>query len=277
MVRKPVVAGVFYPIGEEMLMKTIEDSFLGPLGPGRLPERSKSILPRPIGAIVPHAGYVYSGQVAAWTYEKLASIGKPKTVIIMGPNHTGYGPPVSVFPDGKWITPLGEVEVDSDAAQLILENSDVAQADTSAHMMEHSIEVQLPFLQYIYKDGFKIVPITMMDQSPKAADDLSRAINRYITIHPPTLVMASTDLNHYEDHKTTSEKDKLIIQAIEQMDPRLLYSSVYEAGVSMCGYGPVAVLLLLNLGKPKILKHATSGEVSGDYLEVVGYLSAIFE
>ncbi len=277
MVRKPVVAGMFYPSSKDELLLSIEAAFLGPLGPGKLPEKNNEPLSKPYGIISPHAGYVYSGQVAAWAYYELSRKGKPQTAILIGPNHTGYGKPVSVYPSGKWQTPLGELEVDENAVQIILENSDLASSDTAAHTMEHSLEVQLPFLQYIYGNDVKIVPITMLDQSPKTAADLSKAISVYLSLYPNTVIIASTDLNHYDDHETTVKKDELVIEAIESEDPRILYTAIYEANVSMCGYGPVATLMLLNLGRVKILKHATSGEISGDLLEVVGYLSAIYE
>lgn len=277
MVRKPIVAGTFYPSKKEDLLFSIENAFLGPLGPGKLPEKTKEPISKPYGIIVPHAGYVYSGQIAAWAYYELSKKGEPQTAILIGPNHTGYGKSVSIYPSGRWQTPLGELEVDENAVQIILENSDMASSDTTAHKMEHSLEVQLPFLQYIYGNDLKIVPITILDQSPKTATDLSKAVSVYLSLYPKTIVIASTDLNHYDDHETTVNKDKLVIEAIESGDPRILYTVIYEANVSMCGYGPVATLMLLNLGRVRILKHATSGEASGDFLEVVGYLSAIYE
>ena len=275
--RNPAVAGVFYPSGRKMLIDTIEDLFLGPLGPGKLPEVSENPLEKPVGLISPHAGYMYSGQVAAWGFYELAKKGKPKTVIIMGPNHTGYGPRVSVFSSGVWETPLGDVKIDEEAVRIISEHSEVVSFDTSAHVMEHSLEVQIPFLQFLYGDSFKIVPIVFKDQSPTVARDLSRAISRYLSFNHSTLVIASTDLNHYEDQETTLKKDSAIVKAIESGNPMLLYSTVYDLDVSMCGVGPVATLMMIQLGKPKVLKHATSGDVSGDYLEVVGYLSVIYE
>ncbi len=277
MKRNPAVSGVFYPSGKKMLLDTIEDLFLGPLGPGKVPEVSNEALEKPVGLISPHAGYMYSGQVAAWGFHELAEKGKPKTVIIMGPNHTGYGPRVSVFPNGVWETPLGEVEIDEEAVRIISEYSEVISSDTSAHVMEHSIEVQIPFLQYLYGDSFKIVPIVMKDQSPSVAKDLSAAISRYLSLNHSTVIIASTDLNHYEDQETTIRKDSAVIEAIESGNPMMLYSTVYDLDVSMCGVGPVATLMMLQIGKPRVLKHATSGDVSGDYLEVVGYLSVIYD
>jgi AmmeMemoRadiSam system protein B len=276
-IRKSVVAGVFYPSGKNMLIDTIQDLFLGPLGPGDVPKVNPDPLEKPTGLISPHAGYMYSGQVAAWGYHELARKGAPKTAILIGPNHTGYGPRVSVYPEGSWETPLGNVEIDEEAVRILLENSEYLSSDTSAHMMEHSLEVQIPFLQFLYGDSFKIVPIVLKDQSPEIAKDLSYAISRYLSLNHSTVVIASTDLNHYEDQETTLRKDKAVIEAIESQNPAILYSAVYELEISMCGYGAVATLMMLDLGKPRVLKHATSGDVSGDYLEVVGYLSVIYD
>ncbi len=276
MIRKPAVAGVFYPSGKNMLLDTIKDLFLGPLGPGSIPEVSKERFKRPLGIISPHAGYVYSGQVAAWAFHEVAKFGRPTTAIILGPNHTGYGPEISVFPTGEWETPLGNVEIDEEAVRVITENSSMVQPDISAHILEHSLEVQIPFLQFLYGNSFRIVPITLKNQSPRAAKDLSFAISRYLNLNPSTLVIASTDLNHYEDQETTLRKDNLIIEAIEENNVEKLYRYVYEYEITMCGYGVVATLMMLNLGRVKVLKHATSGDVSGDRLEVVGYMSAIY-
>ncbi len=276
MIRKPAVAGVFYPSGKKMLLDTIKDLFLGPLGPGSVPEVTEKNFKKPVGIISPHAGYVYSGQVAAWAFHEVAKFGMPVTVIILGPNHTGYGPEISVFPTGEWETPLGSVEIDEEAVRVITENSSMVQPDISAHILEHSLEVQIPFLQFLYGNSFRIVPITLKNQAPRAAKDLSFAISRYLNLNPSTLVIASTDLNHYEDQETTLKKDKLIIEAIEENDVEKLYRYVYEYEITMCGYGVVATLMMLNLGRVKVLKHATSGDVSGDKLEVVGYMSAIY-
>ena len=276
MIRKPAVAGVFYPSGKNMLIDTIKDMFMGPLGPGSLPEVVEKSFERPVGIISPHAGYVYSGQVAAWAFHEIAKLGKPTTVIIIGPNHTGYGPAVSTFPAGEWETPLGSVEIDEEAIRVITENSSLVQVDISAHVLEHSLEVQIPFLQFLYGNTFKIVPITLKDQSPRTAKDLSFAISRYLSLNFSTLVIASTDLNHYEDQETTLKKDSLVIEAIEENDVEKLYRYIYEYDITMCGYGAVATLMMLELGRVKILKHATSGDISGDMMEVVGYMSAIY-
>lgn len=273
--RSPVVSGFFYPAKKDELLQHVRLCFLDrEIGPGSLPEPRPSPLESPVGLISPHAGYVYSGPVAAWGYLEVAKFGRPETVIVIGPNHTGLGKRVGVWRSGKWITPLGEVEVDEETADLILENSEYAEEDTLSHIREHSIEVQLPFLQFVFQN-FSIVPICLMDQGPKVSADLAKALKVVMERKKSVLIVASTDLNHYEDQNTTLRKDSLVIDAIEKGDANLLYAYLAQEDISVCGYGGIAVLLNLGFKERKVLKHATSGDVSGDYLEVVGYLSAI--
>ncbi|PLV58685.1 AmmeMemoRadiSam system protein B [Thermotoga sp. KOL6] len=275
MIRKPAVAGLFYPSRSDELIEMIKMCFLDErIGPGKLPGPVDLSLNKLLALVSPHAGYVYSGPVAAWGYLEVAKFGKPSLVVIVGPNHTGFGKSVGVWPNGFWETPLGAVPINEKAAQIILENSRYAEEDTLSHLREHSIEVQLPFLQFVFGD-FSFVPICLMDQSPMVAEDLAQAINTLSKEFEGTLVVASTDLNHYEDQKTTMRKDSYIIEAIEKRNPGMLYEYLVREDISMCGYGGVATVLNLKFQNSKILKHATSGDVSGDTLEVVGYLSAI--
>ena len=267
-IRQPVVAGSFYTASAKALSEEIEN-YLKNVPP-------KDDYGKPIGLISPHAGYMYSGQVAAYAYKQIEGM-EYDAVIVIAPSHRAYFPGASVDDKEGYRTPLGVIPVDIDIAKRIMDRSSLVSYYPQAHVEEHSLEVQLPFLQRLYGSSFKIVAITMLDQSPKASSDLSKALLRYITLNPSTLFIASTDLNHYDDHESTLKKDSLIIEAIEANDPRMLYSAVYESGVTMCGYGAVATLMLLEIGKPRVLKHATSGEVSGDFLEVVGYLSVIYE
>ncbi|MBR4396969.1 MAG: AmmeMemoRadiSam system protein B, partial [Methanobrevibacter sp.] len=171
MIRKPAVAGAFYPANPETLVKTIENCFLGDFGVGKIPEIGKfEGADYPINVMVPHAGYQYSGAVASHSYCKLVQNGFPEVFIILSPNHTGYGSEISVFNEGQWDTPLGSVDVDAGFADAIISKSDIATADFSAHIHEHSIEVQLPFLQYFSSD-FKIVPITIGYQNFSTSSD----------------------------------------------------------------------------------------------------------
>ena len=275
MKRKPAVAGLFYPSRRDELIEQIRMCFLDKrIGPGELPVPVETKLQNPIGLVSPHAGYIYSGPVAAWGFLEVAKFGEPSVVVIIGPNHTGLGRPVGVWPEGEWETPLGTVPVNQRAVEVILSNSRYAEEDFMSHIREHSIEVQIPFLQFVFGE-VSMVPICLMDQSPAVAEDLASALMKLAAEFPGVLIIASTDLNHYEDQRTTLRKDSYIIEAIKSNDPRLLYEYLVKEDISMCGYGGVATLLNMNFKNARILKHATSGDVSGDKLEVVGYLSAI--
>ncbi|AAD35181.1 hypothetical protein THMA_0083 [Thermotoga maritima MSB8] len=275
MKRKPAVAGLFYPSRRDELIEQIRMCFLDKrIGPGKLPGPVETKLQNPIGLVSPHAGYIYSGPVAAWGFLEAVKFGEPSVVVIIGPNHTGLGRPVGVWPEGEWETPLGTVPVNERAVEIVLSNSRYAEEDFMSHIREHSIEVQIPFLQFVFGE-VSIVPICLMDQSPAVAEDLASALAKLVAEFPGVLIIASTDLNHYEDQRTTLRKDSYIIEAIEGMDPSLLYEYLVREDISMCGYGGVATLLNMDFENVRILKHATSGDVSGDTLEVVGYLSAI--
>lgn len=275
MKRKPAVAGLFYPSRRDELIEQIRMCFLDKrIGPGELPGPVETKLQNPIGLVSPHAGYIYSGPVAAWGFLEAVKFGEPSVVVIIGPNHTGLGRPVGVWPEGEWETPLGTVPVNERAVEIVLSNSRYAEEDFMSHIREHSIEVQIPFLQFVFGE-VSIVPICLMDQSPAVAEDLASALAKLVAEFPGVLIIASTDLNHYEDQRTTLRKDSYIIEAIEGMDPSLLYEYLVREDISMCGYGGVATLLNMDFENVRILKHATSGDVSGDTLEVVGYLSAI--
>lgn len=206
-----------------------------------MPDPSETKLQSPIGFVSPHAGYIYSGPVAAWGFLEVAKFGEPSVVVIIGPNHTGLGRPVGVWPEGEWETPLGTVPVNQRAAEIILNSSRYAEEDFMSHIREHSIEVQIPFLQFVFGD-VSIVPICLMDQSPAVAEDLANALTKLVAEFPSVLIIASTDLNHYEDQRTTLRKDSYIMEAIRNKDPRLLYEYLVKEDISMCGYGGVATL-----------------------------------
>jgi AmmeMemoRadiSam system protein B len=275
--RKAVFAGQFYEADPEKLKDRIEWCFKHPLGPGSIPTPSSVRSKTSVGFISPHAGYVYSGPIAAHTYYYLAKEGRPDTFIILGPNHTGMGAAVAIWPDGVWETPLGRIEIDKELASEISENSNFAKLDTVAHSEEHSIEVQLPFLQYIF-NGFKIVPISMLYQSPETAKDLADAILKAVEdLQRDIIIIASTDMSHYEPHELAVKKDREALEKIVALDPEGLYSTVIERNITMCGVGPVMTLLYvarrLGSSKGEILKYATSGDVTGEMSWVVGYAS----
>ena len=274
-VRRAVVAGAFYPADPERLRRSIEGCFKHKLGPGRLPKPSTS--EREILAVVcPHAGYMYSGPVAAHSYLHLASEAKPDVVVIFGPNHTGFGGPVSMWGRGAWETPLGRVEVDETLANSIFESSDQIDMDESAHYREHSIEVQLPFLQYIYGDP-RIVPICMGFQDLETSREVGRAVAE-VASGQNILLLASTDMTHMESQSSANAKDRGAIERIVSMDEAALQKWVRSRRMSMCGYGPVSAALVaskkMGANKAEFLAYQTSGDITGDHSAVVGYMAA---
>jgi len=277
-VRRPVVAGAFYAGSPSSLRSQVEWCFKHELGPGEIPKPEDRPLEDLVALVCPHAGYMYSGPVAAHAYARLAREGKPDTVVILGPNHTGYGSAVSVWTDGAWRTPLGDVEVDSELAKAIVNGAKIITADEEAHLMEHSIEVQLPFLQYLYGSDFRIVPICMLFQDMSTSREVGEAIALAVRgSGRNTLLIASTDLTHYEPQQVAERKDRAIIEAVEALDVGGLYRTVEELPVSMCGYGPTAAVMVaareLGASRGELLKYATSGDITGDTLRVVGYAS----
>ena len=282
MIRKPAVAGAFYPANPETLVKTIENCFLGDFGVGEIPEMGKfEGVDYPINVMVPHAGYQYSGAVASHSYCKLVQNGFPEVFIILSPNHTGYGSEISVFNEGQWDTPLGSVEVDGEFADAIISKSDIATADFSAHIQEHSIEVQLPFLQYFSSD-FKIVPITIGSQNFSTSSDLAKAIfDAGNELNKSYSVVASTDLSHFNNQEKANKVDGFVLEDISEMNEFKLFEEVVQYNITMCGYGPVMTTILVskmsNKNNCEILEYRTSGDVTGDFTSVVGYASGIFK
>ncbi len=281
--RYPVVAGYFYPNEPDELRKTIEESFLHPIGPGKLPEISSSRVKKSLGFVSPHAGYIYSGPVAAHVYYKLAEEGVPETIIILGTNHTGLGSLISVYPGGKWYTPLGALKVDDELARNIVNNSKFADLDVVAHMEEHSIEVQLPFIQYIFDDKVKIVPIVVGLHTPEIAEDLARSIiDATISMNRDVVLIASSDFNHYDPYEITINKDKKAIDRILNLDTDGFYKVIVEENITVCGPGAIMTLMeyTKQIGKEKaaveLLKHATSGDTNGPKDSVVGYAAIRF-
>lgn len=271
-IRRPCVSGAFYPADPERLRRTIEECFTHRLGPGETPGKaasSRSI----VSVICPHAGYMYSGPVAAHSYLHLASEAKPDSIVIIGPNHTGLGGPVSLGASEAWETPLGRVELDRDLADAIFRSSDIIDMDDTAHLREHSIEVQLPFLQYIYGD-FKFIPICMGFQDLETSRSVGKTIAKATEGRNP-LIIASTDMTHQEPRSRASDKDHGVIDRILTLDEAAVQEWVRSHRVTMCGYGPVSAALvaskILGAKKAELLAYSTSGDVIGDQSSVVGY------
>jgi AmmeMemoRadiSam system protein B len=218
---------------------------------------------------------MYSGPVAANGFHFIAEEGQPETVIVIGPNHTGYGSGASIIVEGAWRTPLGDIKINSHLASTIQRNTKFLDIDHSAHRYEHSIEVQLPFLQYVY-DQFRLVPICMQMQDLGVSYDLGMAIADAIK-DLNVLIIASTDFSHYEPQQIAASKDGKAIAAITNLDEKALHNIIQTHQVSMCGYGPVsaAIVVAKQLGATtgRLLQYKTSGDITGDYSQVVGYAS----
>jgi len=226
-----------------------------------------------MGLIVPHAGYMYCAKTALNAYKSVFSETKIKRVIIMGPDHNNMAKPISVYGGGPWITPMGKVEIDYDFVKFLIGNEGFYE-DSNGHIKEHSIEVQLPYLQYFMEDNFKIVPIIIGNQSFGNIMKISEILEK--NTEKGDLIIASTDLNHYENQKITHEKDYKIIEAVRRRDSNKLYEIIEQDKISMCGYGAVSVLLNMNFSDVSVISHSTSAEVNGNFSSVVGYMSALF-
>jgi len=265
MIREAAVAGQFYPGRPGELREMI-----------RQMTDSKADRADAIGVVSPHAGFVYSGPVAGAVFSRIKFT---DTFIIIGPNHRGVGKPLSITTGGSWGTPLGEVQIDSDLAKAILAASDGLEEDSLAHRYEHSLEVQVPFLQY-FKPDVKIVPIVLAQAAPQVYRGIGRAVAATLKSRgEAAVIVASSDMTHYEPHESAKAKDKMAIDAIIGLDADELVRRIGKYDISMCGYAPVisliAAALEMGAGKAELVKYQTSGDTSGDYTSVVGYAGII--
>lgn len=264
--RHPIASGKFYPGTAEQLRAFIE-SFVE-----RHDEKIEAV-----GIISPHAGYIYSGSVAA---SVMARIAPADTYVIIGPNHTGMGKPFSIMTVGNWQTPLGEVPIDSALAQNILSNSKYLQEDRTAHQSEHSIEVQLPLLQY-FKPDLKIVPIVLAVATLDIYREIGASIAQAVRESPDkkVVIVASSDMTHYEPQESAAAKDRRAIEAILELDEEVMLQRVIKEKISMCGYAPAVTMLTaaraLGAKSAELVRYQTSGDASGDYTAVVGYAGII--
>lgn len=283
--RATAVAGMFYPDNARELRALIDQSFSNQrFGPGKVRRSTLSAnnQDRKIyGIVSPHAGYIYSGAVAANGFYEVASVNF-RDVIMVGPNHYGIGSWVAGMRDGTWETPLGEVQVNSQMADEIKRRSAALDIDDYAHSRDHCLEVQLPFLQYVKQD-FKIVPVVLVSQNRDIALDLGNAISQTIMemdALDSTLLLASSDFTHYEPNSEAHKKDGELIKTILSLDVNRFYTILERMNISACGYGAIATMMVAakNLGatRGELLKYATSGDVTGDVSAVVGYSSIVF-
>ena len=262
--RPPAVAGTFYEADPARLREQVRAC----IAANKAPAAREPF----IGAVVPHAGLMYSGHVAAAFYTQAEL---PKRFIILCPNHTGFGHFAAINIDGAWRTPLGDAAIDAPLARALMERTKLLADDSRAHAREHSLEVQLPFLQQLAGD-FTFVPICLGANRYDYCEEVGAAIAAVVAAESePVGILASSDLNHYEDQKSTLRKDQLAIDQVLALSPSELWRTVDEHDVSMCGFIPTTTMLIaaLRLGasSARLLKHATSGDVNGDYSHVVGY------
>lgn len=276
MTRLPVVAGKFYEGEETLLEQRIEDCFSKKMGPGKIPESSPGEKRNLKAVIAPHAGYVYSGMTAAHSYMEIFEDGRPDHIVIMGPNHSGQGATVAVCEE-DWETPLGVVKFDTELGSAILEENEFAQSDCVAHAREHSIEVQLPFLQYIFDDPPAFVPICLKTQSYEICRSLGEtfaALGNEMDI----LIIASSDFTHFEPADTAKRKDNQAMEYLEFLDAEGFIDFVREHRISICGAGPIASAVVYankqGAEEFRLLQYSNSGDVTGDKESVVAYVAA---
>jgi AmmeMemoRadiSam system protein B len=262
MLRRPAVAGYFYPKKPGELRAMIK---------GMVDPRARKA--KALAVVSPHAGYIYSGPVAGAVF---SSVELPETIVILGPSHRGIRAVFGIMSGGVWQTPLGDVPVDAELAKSILERSSLIEEDEGGHASEHSLEVQLPFIQYL-KPDISIVPICVSSAADFSglealAGALAEAIRRS---GRPGLLVASTDMSHYVSQETAKRLDFLAIDKMLALDARGLYDVVQEKDISMCGFQPTTAVILaakkLGAGKAELVRYQTSGDASGDYASVVGY------
>lgn len=261
MIREPAVAGMFYEASPKALRATVQ---------GFLPQVRERLEAK--GIIGPHAGYIYSGAVAGSVY---GSVQLPRRFIVLGPNHTGRGVAFSLYPPGAWRTPLGTAPIDRDLNARLLEECALLREDTAAHAREHSIEVHIPFLQaQVGEPSFSAICVGSHDL--ESLLELGHAMARVVcSSEEPVMLIASSDMTHYEPADAAAQKDRLAIEQILKVDAEGLYRVVIDEEISMCGFSPAVALLAacrdLGAAEGRLIRYANSGDVSGDYDRVVGY------
>jgi len=267
MLRAPAVAGQFYPADRNSLAQAVSE-----LTPLVSPSDKKKVL----AVISPHAGYIFSGSVAGQTF---GGVEIPEDVIILGPNHHGRGAPLALMKEGAWEMPMGRVPLNHELAELILKNSTDIEIDDTAHRFEHSLEVQIPFLQAL-QSNLKIAPIVVSHIPFELCRKTGKALAETITEYDkPVMLVASTDMTHYESRSSATEKDRMALSKITGLDPQGLYETVVGRGITMCGIMPTTIVLTaaLDLGakKAELIRYTDSGQTTGDTDQVVGYAGLI--
>lgn len=268
--RPPAVSGSFYEGSADRLRAQLERCFAAN------PPAAEKL--KAIGGIVPHAGLMYSGHVAAAFYGRVELQAR---LIILCPNHTGLGAPAAINREGTWFTPLGDLEIDTELADAIMAGAPGLEVDDRAHLREHSLEVQLPFIQYL-NPATRFVPICLGVPDFALCQQIGLAIAAAVKSSGGSAsvgLLSSSDLNHYKDQQTTLRKDQMAIDAMLELDARKLWETVLREDISMCGFIPTTATLIatqvLGASSAELLKHATSGDINRDYSAVVGYASIV--
>jgi AmmeMemoRadiSam system protein B len=267
--RHPAVAGRFYPADPDDLRTEAVGYLSQASSPRQAPLRA-------IGCIAPHAGYMYSGHVAGTVF---SNIDVPKRCIVLCPNHTGMGRPLAMMSEGAWQTPLGDIPLDARLARTLKERFPALNEDSAAHRAEHAVEVELPFL-LLRQPELSFVPIAFGTGQFEILEQIGNALADVIAVQTdPILIVASSDMNHYESDAVTRAKDHQAIERILTLDPRGLFDVVTQQNISMCGFGPAVAMLTaarqLGAKSSELVKYATSGDISGDRSKVVGYAGVI--
>ena len=265
MIRPPAVSGRFYPSDEKKLALEIEKY---------TSSANKKSFAR--GCVVPHAGYLYSGHVAGAVYSEIEI---PARCILLGPRHFPGGEAMAIISEGSWRTPFGDAQIDSELAAELKRACPLLREDRMAHEREHSLEVQIPFLQQLAAN-LRFVPVVLATQRYQDLETLGHAVARVIEAHTePVVLIASTDMNHYESDAITRTKDHKAIDRMLALDPRGLYDLVRSEGITMCGYAATAAMLIamrdLGAKDAELIRYATSGDITGDWDQVVGYAGII--
>lgn len=276
MVRMPVVAGRFYEGKVDLLSNRIRDCFLGKHGPGKLPEGEAGSIRELKAVIAPHAGYMYSGMAAAHSYLRIFNDGKPDHIVILGPNHYGIGARAAVCND-NWETPLGIVRFDTELGSAIVEENEHASNDCVAHSSEHSIEVQVPFLQYTFGEDVSFVPISIKDPTYEICESLGKTLAS-LAEDKDVLIIASSDFTHFESAESALKKDNQAMEYLEFLDPKGFIDFVRGHRISICGAGPIATAMVFakerGATRFNVLKYTNSGDATGNYSDVVAYVAA---
>lgn len=262
-IREPYVSGAFYPGRKDELVSMLNN--LTKVGMGQKVDGEI------IGAIVPHAGYVYSGVTASFAYSSMEMVNRK--ILIIGPNHEGFPNYSAIYTKGGWRTPLGVARIDEDLSDDIARHVPTMKADEKAHSKEHSVEVQIPFIQYFTDNNFLFTPIILGDQYMEVVMKIADKLSRF---EPLPLLIASSDLNHYEDLRTTELKDGKVMASILSLDVEKFYGTLRQYEVTACGFGAIAILMEVTRmmgGRMMLLNHSTSAEAYGDRSRVVGYAS----